>query len=351
MPVFLTLFLALTGFLSSTANAQEILILGKWGDLYSIDPKNGIGSLVGYTGEHTYLWNGLAVDSQGRLFAATGDDWVGFSIYEIDPNTGLGTFVVQTDLFGLNSMAFDSNDKLYVSNDRYFPASGSPFDLYTMDLATGTSTFIGETQMTEMHAMDFYEDTLYAYAEHLGLITLSTSDGSATDVNPNFRGPWLSTTSICFNDEGVLFYLDSLLWIMDREKGTAAPIDWMVPNGYWGEAVFVEGSNPQFALWLVGTAGHYMGIKMSGATPNGQVGVAWTKGDGGPTPIPSGFPCAGAMMDLNSNMQELAFVNADADGFATVGPIMVHPSAAGLVYIQAIDVTTCVTSNRVLLHY
>jgi len=122
--------------LPSAVIAQEILILGKWGALYSIDPKDGVGTLVGYTGEHTYIWNGLAMNSQGELFAATGNYVAGFAIYEIDPATGQATFVVQSDLFGLNSMAFDSNDNLYVSNDRYFPASGSPFDLCTLDLAT-----------------------------------------------------------------------------------------------------------------------------------------------------------------------------------------------------------------------
>ncbi len=132
----LSLILAVVGLLPSAVIAQEILILGKWGALYSIDPKDGVGTLVGYTGEHTYIWNGLAMNSQGELFAATGNYVAGFAIYEIDPATGQATFVVQSDLFGLNSMAFDSNDNLYVSNDRYFPASGSPFDLCTLDLAT-----------------------------------------------------------------------------------------------------------------------------------------------------------------------------------------------------------------------
>ena len=94
-----------------------------------------------------------------------------------------------------------------------------------------------------------------------------------------------------------------------------------------------------------------MGAKVSGATPNGQVGVVWAKGNGGPTSIPNGYPCAGTLMDLNSSMQQLDIVTTDANGFAAIGPMMVHPSAAGLVHLQAVDIANCETSNRILLYY
>ncbi len=96
-----------------------------------------------------------------------------------------------------------------------------------------------------------------------------------------------------------------------------------------------------------------MGAKMTGATPNSQVMLMWANGDGGPTPIPNGLPCAGTMMDLNFNMGKVSIVNTDANGAATVGPgpRRVPAAAAGLVWLQAVDLSNCNTSNRILLRH
>jgi hypothetical protein len=337
--------------LSTVASGQDILILGLNGDLNSVNPNSGQITYIGSTGAHTYFWSAMAQDSQGRLFASTGDWIVGYSIYEIDPQTGLGTFVVQTTLFGIGCMAFDSNDVLYVGNDRTFPLSTSPYDLYTLDLATGNASFIGDTGIHNMLAIDFYDGTLYGYPASLGLSTIDTNTGIATDVNPSHRGSLGSTVSMCFDDEGSLYYIDHALWMMDSETGVASAVDWADPFGFWAEAVFVEGATAKFSLWLSGTSGGQVGVKIAGATPGGQVGVAWAKGGGGPTPIPAGFPCAGVMMNLNSTMSLLGVATADATGKAMIGPQFVPSSAVGTIRVQAIDLTTCEVSNRVILAY
>jgi len=333
------------------AKAQEILILGLNGDLHSVSPQTGASSFVGLTGHHTYFWSAMTQDSQGRLYATTGNDWVGYSVYEIDPNTGLGSFVTQTNLFGIGCMAFGPGDILYVGNDPTFPLSGGTYDLHTLDLNTGLATFIGNTGAVLMHGMDYSDGSLWGYAETQGLFQIDAATGITTDVNSNYWGPWGATTSLCFNDDGTLFYLDEALWMMDKETGVASAVDWLRPFGYWAEAVFVEGPAPSFSLWFSGTSNGQMGVKLSGATPGGQVGFAWAKGGGGPTPIPPGLPCAGVMMNLNSTMSLLGVATADGNGKAVLGPQFVPSSAVGTIRVQAIDLSTCAVSNKVILAY
>ncbi|NQU49143.1 MAG: hypothetical protein HQ519_10890, partial [Planctomycetes bacterium] len=278
MKIFLALLL-----LTPVAAAQEIFIMGGGGDLHSIDPKTGQTTLIGFTGHHNYIWNTLAQNSQGQLFASTGDWMVGYSIFEIDPLTGVGTFVLATSLTGIGCMAFGPGDVLYIGNDPKFPAGGGIYDLYTLDLASGLETLIGSTGIGAMLAMDSFGPDLFGHNAGRGLSKIDLATGLGTDVNLNFRDRRGPTASMCFDDNGALYFIDDALWMMDRDSGLRNPIDWISPFGYWGEAVFREGPTPNFALWLDGTAGHYMGAKMTGATPNSQVMLMWAKGEGGPT--------------------------------------------------------------------
>ena len=327
--------------------------MGSNGDLHSIDPQTGNSTLRGFTGYHAHLWSGLSQDSTGRLFAATGDWIAGFSIYEIDPITGAGTFAAQTNFTEIGCMAFAPDNTLYIGHDPNWPSGGGIYDLYTLDLNSGIDSFVGSTGIVSLLAMDFCGDQLFGQNPIEGLLRIDTNTGTGADVNPNFLGQLGATMSMCFDNQGALYYLDHALWVQDKDSGIRNPIDWVSVFGFWGEAVFVEGPQPNFALWLDGTAGHFMQVKMTGATPNAQVGVLWAKGEGGPTPIPSGLPCAGTMMDLNPNMKLLATATADANGELVIGPgpTRVPAAAAGLIWLQAIDVSTCETSNKILLYF
>ncbi len=346
-------FLLSAYLLTTHLSAQQIIALGGGGDIHEINPQTGVTNLIGWTGHHSNEWTGLAQNSIGELYAATGDWISNFSIYRVDPQTGAGTFILQTSLSGISCMAFGPDDTLFVGHDPIWPLGGGVYDLYTINLATGAETLIGSTGIVNLLALDFKGDQLYGQNSFEGLVRIDTSTGIATDVNPNFSGPVGTTMSMCFDDSGALYYLDHALWVQDSRSGIRSPIDWVSSSNIWGETTFVEGSKPNFALWLNGTAGHFMEAKMTGITPNGQVAVLWAKGEGGPSPIPSGFPCAGTPMDLHATMKLLAVTTADSSGFATIGPgpSRVPPSAAGLVWLQALDLGSCSTSNRVLLYF
>ncbi|MBC8406042.1 MAG: hypothetical protein H8E15_12500 [Planctomycetes bacterium] len=346
----ISLIAVITVFSTLPAFSQEGRILSVWGELFAVDLKHGTTSSIGSTGHHSFQWNGLAMNSQGQLFGASGDWIAGWAIYQISPNDGSASFITSTPLTEVGSMAFGQNDQLFVAHDPVWPGGGGLHELYSVDLSTGTATLIGSTGTRDLLAMDFHDGVLYGYTASHGLVRIETSTGAATDVNLNFLGPLDFGFSMCFDDLGALYYVDGGLWMMDRDSGIRHPVGWMDYYGYWGEMVYYDSPNQNFSLWLNGTTGHYMQAKMTGITPNGKAVVLWAKGEGGPTPIPSGLPCAGTMMDLNSNMQKLSIVTADANGEAVLGPgpKRVPAAAAGLIWLQAIDLTTCETSNKVL---
>jgi len=350
MPKILAI-LASTVLMASSAMAQEIKLLGLGGDLWSVDPRNGDLSFIGLTGLNTYLWNSMAMDNQGHLYGAYGRFDFPYAIYEIDPQTAQATFVVQTNFIGIRAMAFDDNDVLYISNDRDAPASFSPTDIHTLDLATGATTYLGETGTVSMNTMEFSNGILWGYAFQRGLIQISTVDGHATDVNPIFWGPWNATSSMCFDDQGALYFLDTYLWMFDTQTAVASLVNPLSLFGYWADAAFVEGQTPTFTLWLAGTTGGPAGIKVSGATPGDTIAFAWAPGGGGPTPIPSGFPCAGVQLDLNASMQLLGTITANSQGKGFLGPQFLPAAAIDLIRVQAIDLTTCTTSNRVTVAF
>ncbi len=347
----------LTGFLFALvlakAPAQEIKILDLGGNLYSIDIKNAEMQLIGSTGLQTNIWNAMAMDSQGKMYAAYGNFFTPYEIYEIDPDTGLATFVVQTNFIGIRGMAFGPGDVLYLTNERDAPLSLSPVDLHTLDLATGSDTLIGETGSNQVHCLDFHGGELFGYALFEGLIKIDTATGISTDVNPNSSEPPTLTVSFCFSDSGALIYVDTFLWMIDPLTGTFSYIDITQFPNLWAEAEFIEGPNDPFALWLGGETDGPMTVHLSGASPNANIAIAWERGGGvaGPTAIPAGLPCAGTLVDLTSGMQLLTVLTTNASGEASTPPQFVPAGARRTVHLQAIDLSTCETSNRILIAY
>lgn len=85
-------------------------MMEKFGAVAKLNPSNGEVSIVGFAQGPGLLWAGLAQDSSGRIYTAHGDYSIGYSIYEINPDTGQETYVVQTALKGLFGLAFGPGD-------------------------------------------------------------------------------------------------------------------------------------------------------------------------------------------------------------------------------------------------
>lgn len=342
-----TLFAALT--LSPHGLGQEIRALNLGGDFYSIDPKTRQETLIGSLGYHGYPWVGYAQDQNGVQYGVTGDWVVGHNFYEIDPIQGTRTFLAHTDFYGIRQIAFDDSNRLLVIDDPKGPSYGGIHDLYSFDVSTNTKTLIGSTGMMSIFSIAFFDGTLYGLDRDHGLVTIDIHTGLATDVNPNFRGKtnWLNT--MCFDSEGALYCAAEAMWMMDSESGIFNPTYSVMDFPFFCGSTFIEGPTPNFALWLTGTAGHYMGAKTTGATPNGQVMLLWAKGTRFPSPIPNYLPCAGVVTDIGRAVDKVAIKETDASGAATFGPgpRRVPAEAGRLIWLQAVDLSNCELSNRI----
>jgi len=347
----LSAFVALS--ISTAISAQELKVLDLGGNLFSIDAKTAELQFIGSAGLLPHFWNAMAMDSQGKMYGAYGRYFAPYAIYEIDPNTGQATFVVQTSFIGIRGMAFGPGDVLYLTNERDAPLIASPVDLHTLDLSTGATSLIGELDAARVQCLDFFNGELFGNDSDRGLIKIDTNTALSTDVNPNSSEPPTLTVSFCFSDSGALFYVDSSLWMIDPQQGTYSLVEPALFLPLWAEAEFIEGPKDPFALWVGGETDGPMSVHLSGAGPNASVAVAWERGGGvgGPTIIPNGFPCAGTPVNLNSGMKLLTVLQADPNGSASTSPQFVPAGARRTVHMQAIDLSTCETSNRILISY
>jgi outer membrane protein assembly factor BamB len=113
-------------------------------DLYRLDPATGVLTRLGPTGYRTLL--GLEFDPAFRtLYAITGFQ-IPPVLVALDPATGKGTAIAQTDLpTQAESLAFTADGRLLVA--------GGDGSLYELDPVTGTSTLIGPTGVEVVSGM------------------------------------------------------------------------------------------------------------------------------------------------------------------------------------------------------
>jgi len=344
------LILAFFGICAET-NSQDILALGIGGDVNRFDPESGAWSTVGSTGVVYGNWTSISQDSQGRIFAANGYWNLPYRIYEIDPSTGLATLQCQTQLFGINALAFGPGDLLYAANDRTAPTIPHPYDLHEIDLVTGSTNLIGAIGVNGLASMDFHSGMLWAYDHDIGLMTIDPVSAVGTDVNPHFRGPADLAESICFGPDGQLFQMDAGLWVMDTITGVPCLVGL---TGYLGFIVgieFITGPNSPFTLGTKGQTGSPMGIEVWGAAAFSTVVLLGAQGGGGPTAVGSGHPCAGTVLDLNANHRLVDLIRTDGQGHARFGPAFVPAGAAGSLRLQALNLASCRTSNLARVIY
>ncbi|MFG0330710.1 MAG: FG-GAP repeat domain-containing protein [Phycisphaerales bacterium] len=98
-----------------------------------------------------------------------------------------------------------------------------------------------------------------------------------------------------------------------------------------------------FDLAINGTCPGAVTLTVSGATPGGTVAFIYAFGRGSVT-IPQGNPCAGTTLDLDGSATLLDTARANASGEASVSG-NAPAAACGRVFLQALDVATCSTSD------
>jgi hypothetical protein len=184
-----------------------------------IDPNTGSGSNIGLSGFPGL--NSLAKDPMGTLWSVTNiyDD-PNDRLITINPATGIGTQVATLNFpvypASVRALAFSPSGVLYATNCR--PGTGlQPIDLYTVNVTTGNGTYIGPTGAVQGLAFSS-SGALYGWDVNVGLVTINTATGAATDVNPAVPGT-PDIQSINFALDGTLYGAGKALYKIDQFTG------------------------------------------------------------------------------------------------------------------------------------
>lgn len=120
-------------------------------------------------------------------------------------------------------------------------------------------------------------------------------------------------------------------------------------NPGWGALAFetyMLPASPGLSLGVTGTCPLVGSVQVGGATPGGLVALA-TSPMTGALLVPRGV-CAGTVISLKTPTLR-AVLQADAAGALTIAVGTVPSAACGVLRLQAIDLTTCVLSDVLLL--
>ncbi|NOG55228.1 MAG: hypothetical protein HND57_13045 [Planctomycetes bacterium] len=99
------------------------------------------------------------------------------------------------------------------------------------------------------------------------------------------------------------------------------------------------------SLTTLGSCPGQMRFKVESATPGARIAYLYADGEGS-FEIPPGYQCAGLTLGLNKTTKLASVGVADENGTGRLD-VKVPAIACGRVYVQAVDVTTCETSNVV----
>lgn len=224
------------------------------GNVVSIDEATGAGGGIGPSGFSTT--NSMARDSTGTIYtahtaiagAAMGQ------LVTIDPGTGAGTGgALFATTNGARGLAFSAGDVLFAILDIGASGSIGPDSLYTINVGTGATTLIGATGRSDLQGLAFSPGgTLYGWDIDLGLMTLDTLTGVATDVNAGI-GALADIQTLDFAPDGTLYGARDSLYTINLATGAANLIG---SGGYAdlrGIAVIADTSVPEPAsLGLLG---------------------------------------------------------------------------------------------------
>ncbi len=213
--------------LSSTVAGQDLVAVTWSGNALSIDPATAAVTTLGSTGFQYH--NAMAKSSNGTLYASVTDistePVVDDDIVRINPSTGVGTFVVETDIGGIRCMAFGPGDVLYaVTNPTLMTPTN---DLYRINLTTGKATLIGNTGH-RMQGLAYGKGKLYGWeigttGTGEGLVTVDTLTAAVTDVNPAVSGT-IAVQTLAFDSCNKLYACGSGLWEVNTGTGVQTQI-------------------------------------------------------------------------------------------------------------------------------
>ena len=348
----IALILAAAGLFLGKSQAQHLLAIDSLsGEFHSIDLHTGEVTLVGGSGAWVTTYAAMAADSQGVVYSLSQDlNFDTSELHTVDPATGQTTYVMDILEDGISAIAFGPGDVLYALLNLSYPIGSAPQHLATIHTVTGAVTVIGQAapSPSAMLAMDFDGITMYAWDNRRGLMTLDLNTGLGTEVNPGFIGSAYPHKSMCFGGDGTLYLVDGSHWICEPTTGVPSYVAVNGFPGIFGGVEYIPGPNQVLSLWQTEEVGNPTEVKIRGATPGADVALFLSFGDSGSATIPAGFPCAGTILDLNpTSLRYLQTISADTQGEASLGPFIMPAAGRLSAQLQALDLTTCETSNPI----
>lgn len=324
--------------------AQDMIGIDYSGVLFSIDSETA--TVFFMSDMHLAGMQGMAKDSQGRIITSS----TAGHFYRVDPyRANLELLAIVPLPWAIVGIAFGPGDVLYAVT--YNNITPTPSDLYTIDLASGTFRYVGTPgPFTDLSSLAYNpaDGMLYSHNSALsgqGLIRIDPASGIGTYVNqPTNRQD--SVTALCFSQAGTLYAAGGGLATIDLTTGKLTLV-----NYFYGASILgMEFLNPlpyPMQLSIGGPCPGDLYAAVTGAAPRDVVAFLYSVGAGGPFTIPPGQPCAGTVLELAPNAQVASVAGAGRRGNARSGVFQAPVGACGQLRIQALNLTTCETSNVV----
>jgi hypothetical protein len=337
MSIIFALFLA-----AAAAPSQDMVGVSWGGSAYYIDSATGTGGLLGNTGYGSI--NSMAKAPNGTIYAMAGYGSSN-SLITINPATGAATLVGNSNLISVRGLAFGAAGTLYAAEDTSGTGIGVD-DIYTVNTTNGFATRIGSTGYSGIQGLGFANGTLYGWEAGsgsgfgIGLVTINTSTGAATDVNPAVGGTASEVQTICASPSGQIYGGRDALYTINAATGVIT----LVGSGGYGDLRGIEftgAGGP--VLSKTGTCPGSMTVAVDGCTPNRP--VAFFHGPAGTYTKPGGV-CAGTTLSIN-NPTLAAVINANGAGKASI-TFNATPGYCGRT-VQAVNVANCKTTNTITL--
>ena len=202
--------------------------------LVRINQGTGVGNAVGNTG-FTRL-NSLSSNSFGVLYSAPN---AGPSLITIDLSTGAGTSGATINLGvapDIRGLAFSPGNVLFAANNTGPGGLLNPDELYSINTSTGVGTLVGATGISGLQSLEFSSvGMLYGWDVDIGLVTINTTTGVASDVNPAIGGT-AAIQSIAFAPDGTLYGACNALFTIDVATGATT----LVGSGGYSDVRGIE---------------------------------------------------------------------------------------------------------------
>lgn len=320
---------------TASVEADELYGLDSFKTLVSIDITTGAGTAIGvgtYDDDFGGYGVGLAYDpATGTMYSRSFDN-----LYTVDLTNGTTTLIGASAGF-LTGLTFDS-----AFSTLYSVGQGTG-DFAMVDPSTGAPTIIGNMGAATPLGLSTRSDgTVFMSTIDGHIYTIDESNGAATLVASGVGG---GLTEIAFDGDDVLYGVTlsgDFLGTIDLDTGafnTIGNVGFIDIRGL----TFI--SDPGLTLEIINSCpGSGPATLTATGGSGGTIGFVYTQNGPGSFTIPGGFTCAGTELGLNPPV----VLGGSASGDPAVINVGSVPAiACGNVFVQAIDATTCETSNVV----